>query len=247
MNPSSRLWGKSQANVCLRGAWKLGTFNFLTFYSTVTTWKRPRKGHGKVIEFHSWISVWTMLAAVVCHMMDHVEVIWFIEMIKIFSFRDLVYLILGVWQCWVCYYADYTLFMHTSLTTKSDGHDWQLLSDTWWTKDHVEVIWFMEMIKIFSIHPTLNQYVSKMCYYTEMEMSFWQNFSSLTTLEVVKMTTSGAASDDKFCQNDDISNLIFTNAGLFRGHLIHRGGGGGGGGGWKILLTLPHWSRMSLK
>ena len=54
------LWGKSQANVCLRGAWKLGTFNFLTFYSTITTWKRPRKCHGKVIEFHSWISVWTM-------------------------------------------------------------------------------------------------------------------------------------------------------------------------------------------
>ena len=33
---------------------------FLTFCSTITTWKGPRKGHGKVIEFHSWISVWTM-------------------------------------------------------------------------------------------------------------------------------------------------------------------------------------------
>ena len=116
------------------------------------------------------------LTAVVCHMMDHVEVTWFIEMIKIFSFRDMMCLLLQFWQYWVRYYVDYTLFMHTSLTTKSDGHDWQLLSDTWWTTDHIEVIWFIEMIKNFSIHPTLNQYVSKMCYYTEMEMSFWKIF-----------------------------------------------------------------------
>ena len=33
---------------------------FLAFYSTVTTWKGPRKSHGKVIEFYPWISVWTM-------------------------------------------------------------------------------------------------------------------------------------------------------------------------------------------
>ena len=44
------LWGKSQANVCLKGAWKLGTFNFLTLCSTVTTWKGPRKCHGRVME-----------------------------------------------------------------------------------------------------------------------------------------------------------------------------------------------------
>ena len=44
--------------------------NFSAFYFTVTTWKGPRKchgkGHGKVIEFHSWISVWTMNMHHVC-------------------------------------------------------------------------------------------------------------------------------------------------------------------------------------
>ena len=44
------LWVKSQANVCLREVWKLGTFNNLTFYYTVTTWKGPRKCHGRVME-----------------------------------------------------------------------------------------------------------------------------------------------------------------------------------------------------
>ena len=44
------LWVKSQANICLRGVWKLGTFNFLTIYSTVTTWKGQRNCHGRVME-----------------------------------------------------------------------------------------------------------------------------------------------------------------------------------------------------
>ena len=45
------LWVKSEANICLRGVWKLGTFdNFLTFHYTVTTCKGPRKCHGTVME-----------------------------------------------------------------------------------------------------------------------------------------------------------------------------------------------------
>ena len=44
------LWVKSQANICLRGVWKLGTFNFLTIYSTVTTWKGQRKCQRRVME-----------------------------------------------------------------------------------------------------------------------------------------------------------------------------------------------------
>ena len=59
------LWVKSQANVCLRGVWKLSTFNdffnilFCRYYLKRSE-KRSWKGHGKVIEFHSWIFVWTM-------------------------------------------------------------------------------------------------------------------------------------------------------------------------------------------
>ena len=49
----------------LRGVCKLGTFNIffnILFYHYYLkrSEKRSWKGHGKVIEFHSWISVWTM-------------------------------------------------------------------------------------------------------------------------------------------------------------------------------------------
>ena len=59
------LWVKSQANVCLRGVWKLGTFNdffyiLLYRYYLKRSEKMSYKGHWKIIEFHSWISVWTM-------------------------------------------------------------------------------------------------------------------------------------------------------------------------------------------
>ena len=61
------LWVKSQANECLRGVWKLSTFNFIfsilfCLYHLKRSEKRSWKGHGKVIEFHSWISVWTMIS-----------------------------------------------------------------------------------------------------------------------------------------------------------------------------------------
>ena len=59
------LWVKSQANVSLRGVWKLGTFNdffyiLLYRYYLKRSEKMSCKGHWKIIEFHSWISVWTM-------------------------------------------------------------------------------------------------------------------------------------------------------------------------------------------
>ena len=47
------LWVKSQANVCLRGVWKLSTFNDffnILFCRYYLTWKGPRKGHGRVME-----------------------------------------------------------------------------------------------------------------------------------------------------------------------------------------------------
>ena len=41
---------------------------------------------------------------------------------------------------------------------------------------------------------------------TEMELSsYWQKISSMVAQEVVILTTSCAASDDNFCQNDNIT------------------------------------------
>ena len=59
------LWVQSQANVCLWGVWKLGTFiNFFSIlfyrYYLKRSEKMSWKSHGKVIEFYPWISVWTM-------------------------------------------------------------------------------------------------------------------------------------------------------------------------------------------
>ena len=63
------LWVKSQANLwltMLRGVWKNGCiywfFKILFYrYYLKRFEKMSWKGHGKVIEFHCWISVWTML------------------------------------------------------------------------------------------------------------------------------------------------------------------------------------------
>ena len=60
------LWVKSWADLwlsMLRGVWKnwciywFFKILFYRYYFEKMSWK----GHGKVIEFHSWISVWTML------------------------------------------------------------------------------------------------------------------------------------------------------------------------------------------